>query len=108
MKVMKNVKQSTVQNVGKSPAYLRLVKERNRLGWSLTLVVMLVYYGFIYLVGFQKEYMAEPLFAEGVTSLSVALGLGVILTTIILTGLYVWVANARFDSMISEIKQDAT
>lgn len=91
--------------VAKSTHFLDLLKSRNLLGRGLTVVVCLAYYGFIYLVAFQKEWMSSTPFG-GVTSLSVILGFSVILITVLLTGLYVWRANQKFDSINERILKD--
>ncbi len=91
--------------ISKNPKYQKLVRTRNFYGWSLTAVMMLVYYGYIYLVAFKRDYLAQTL-GDSVMTLSIPFGLGVIVFTILITGVYVRRANAEFDKLIQEILQE--
>ena len=69
--------------------------------------MMLVYYGFILLVAFDKELLSRRL-GEGVMTLGMPIGLGVILFTIVITGIYVRRANSEFDDLTEDIRQAVT
>lgn len=93
-----------VQRIATHPRYQELKARRSRFGWTLTAVMLAVYYGFIVLVAFDKELLAQRLGA-GVTTLGMPIGLGVILFTIAITAVYVRRANSEFDEMTEEIKK---
>ncbi|SHE51221.1 Uncharacterized membrane protein, DUF485 family [Lampropedia hyalina DSM 16112] len=95
-----------VERIQKNPAYQRLREKRNTFGWSLTIVMLVVYYGYIALIAFNKSFLAQPI-GSGVTSVGMPIGLGVILFTVIITGIYVYRANTEFDAIIDEIMKDA-
>jgi len=82
--------------------YQQLKSRRSRFGWLLALAMMIVYYGFILLVAFNKPLLATRL-GEGVTTIGMPLGLGVIVFTILITGLYVRRANSEYDALTDEI-----
>jgi uncharacterized membrane protein (DUF485 family) len=63
-----------------------------------------VYYGFILLVAFNKPLLATRL-GEGVTTVGMPLGLGVILFTILITGIYVRRANSEFDKLSDDLNK---
>jgi uncharacterized membrane protein (DUF485 family) len=71
----------------------------------LTLLMMVVYYGYIALIAFNKEFLAQPMGA-GVTTIGIPIGMGVIVFTILITGLYVRRANDEFDRLTREILQE--
>lgn len=96
---------TNAQQIAKNPKYQELVKVRSRYGWTLTAIMMLVYYGYIYLVAFQKDLLAQPLGA-GVMTWSIPAGLGVIVFTILITGVYVRRANKQFDRLTQEIHKE--
>ena len=95
------------QRIASHPKYQELKAKRSRFGWWLTALMMIVYYGFIVLVAFDKEFLAQRL-GEGVTTLGMPIGLGVILFTIVITGIYVRRANSEFDDLTEEIKKAVT
>ena len=95
----------TALEISKNPKFQQLVKTRSRYSWFLTFVMMFMYFGFICLVAFNKDFLATPI-GSGVTTLSIPIGIGMILFTIILTGLYVRRANTEFDDLTQEILKE--
>jgi uncharacterized membrane protein (DUF485 family) len=47
-----------VQKIKSDPNYHKLVKARSGYGWWLTLAMLVVYYGYILLIAFNKEFLA--------------------------------------------------
>ena len=95
-----------IERIQRNPKYQSLRGQRNRLGWILTALMLLVYYGYISLIAFDKEFLAKPIGA-GVTSLGIPIGMGVIIFSVVITGLYVRRANSEFDQLTQEILKDA-
>ena len=81
-----------VQKIQSHPKYLELRTKRNRLGIFLTVLMLVAYYGYIALIAFDKKFLAQPI-GSGVTTLGIPIGMGVILFTIVITGIYVRRAN---------------
>jgi len=96
---------NVVDRIRANPKYQELKRKRSSFGWWLTLLMMVVYYGYIALIAWNKPFLAQPLGA-GVTTLGVPIGMGVIVFTIIITGIYVRRANGEFDQMTREILED--
>ena len=92
--------------VARDPRYQELKSKRSRMGWWLTLAMMVVYYGFILLVAFNKPFLTTRL-GEGVTTIGMPIGLGVIIFTIVITGIYVRRANSEFDALTALIVKGA-
>ena len=90
------------RRIAAHPKYQELKAKRTSLGWWLALAMMIVYYGFILLVAFNKPFLAQRL-GDGVTTIGMPIGLGVIVFTIIITGIYVRRANTEFDRLTDEI-----
>jgi uncharacterized membrane protein (DUF485 family) len=84
-----------------NPDFQELERTRGRLGWTLTAIMLVVYFGFVLMVAFAPGVMATPVF--GTISLGFPLGLGVILCAIALTGFYVLRANDAFDTLTRRI-----
>ena len=96
----------TVARIQANPKYQALKRKRSSFGWWLTLLMMVVYYGYIALIAWNKEFLAQPLGA-GVTTVGVPIGMAVIIFTIIITGIYVRRANGEFDTLTRDILEDA-
>ena len=43
-----------VERIARNPKYQQLKATRNRLGWTLTILMLIVYYGYIGLIAFDK------------------------------------------------------
>lgn len=91
-----------VQRIASNPKYQELKAKRSRFGWWLTLAMMLVYYGFILLVAFNKEFLSQKL-GDGVITMGIPVGFGVIIFTIVITAIYVKRANTEFDDISNEV-----
>ena len=88
------------------PNYQELKTRRGRFGWWLTIAMLVVYYGFIVLVAFDKPFLATRLGA-GVTTIGMPIGLAVIVFTVIITGIYVRRANSEYDALTEQIAKAA-
>ena len=64
--------------------------------------MLVVYYGFILLVAFDKQLLATRI-GQGVMTLGMPIGLGVIVFTIVITAVYVRRANNEFDKLSDDI-----
>lgn len=91
-----------VRRIANDPNYIALRAKRTGFGWWLTLAMMVVYYGFILLVAFNKEFLSTRL-GEGVMTVGLPIGFGVIIFTIVITAYYVNRANREFDSLTEAI-----
>lgn len=96
-----------VKTILANPNYQKLLKARTAYGWWFTLLVMVVYYGFILLIAFDKEFLSAKL-GTGVMTVGMPVGLFVILFTVVITGIYVRRANSEFDDLTAKIKQEVT
>jgi len=95
-----------VQRIKNDPNYQKLVAVRSSYGWVMTALVLLVFYGFILLVAFDKELLAKRIGA-GVTTWGIPIGIFVILFTVVITGIYVLRANKEFDDLTEAIRKEA-
>ena len=96
-----------VAKIEANPKYHELRRKRNSFGWLLTIIMMVVYYGYIALIAFNKPFLAQPIGA-GVTSVGIPIGMFVIVFTIVITGIYVRRANGEYDRLTAEILKEAS
>ena len=87
------------------PKFVELVGQRSSFAWILSGAMLAIYFGFILLVAFDKGLLAMKI-GGGVTSLGIVLGVGVILSAFVLTGIYVRRANTRYDELTRELIQE--
>ena len=97
------MEQDLAARIAGHPKYQELKAQRSRFGWWLTGAMMLVYYGFILLVAFDKEFLSRRL-GDGVMTLGIPIGFGVIVFTVVITAIYVQRANRQYDDMVAAIR----
>lgn len=101
------MKQELVDRIKSDPDFLKLVSERSRFAWILTIIMLVIYFGFVLIIAFDPSFLGTPLFEGSVTTIGIPIGVGVILSAFILTGLYVRRANGEFDELTRRIKAKA-
>jgi|SRR5664279_3222762 uncharacterized membrane protein (DUF485 family) len=96
-----------VARIEANPKYHELRRKRNAFGWTLSILMLVVYFGYIALIAFNKPFLAQPI-GNGVTTLGIPIGMGVIIFTIVITGIYVRRANGEYDDLTAEILEEAS
>ena len=102
---MSELSASKIQN---NPKYHELVKARDSLAWTLTVLVLIIYFGFILMIAYAPGFLTQPISANSVIPVGLPIGVGVILASVILTAIYVVRANNTFDPLINQIIQEAS
>ncbi|MFC0388420.1 DUF485 domain-containing protein [Muricoccus vinaceus] len=95
------------ERILRSPRFQELIRRRSAFAWTLSAIMLGLYFGFVLLVAFAKDLMAVRI-GGGVTSLGILLGLGIIATAFVLTGVYVARANSRFDDLTRSLQEEVT
>lgn len=101
------MKNDITERIRANPKFEQLVRTRNNYSLIMTLLMMVVYFGYILLIAFNKQFLATKLSAGAVTSIGIPMGLGVLVFTIIITAIYVHRANTEFDAMKDDIIKEA-
>lgn len=96
----------TLASIEANPKYQALKRKRNRLGWTLTVLMLLAYFGYVGLIAFNKAFLAQRIGA-GVTTIGIPIATALIVFTVLITGYYVWRANREFDRLTAEVLQEA-
>lgn len=96
------------QRIRENPAYAQLLRSRSRLSWTLSAVVLALFYGLILVIAFNPGMTGQPV-AEGSM---VTMGVVMILTLFVLFwGLVAWYvkrANGQFDDLTRQIVHQAS
>ena len=90
--------------IANHPSYKKLKAKRTSFGMWLVLAMMVVYYGFILVVAFNKPLLATRL-GDGVTTYAIPIGFGVIIFTVLITAIYVRRANREYDDLAEQISK---
>ncbi|SMC26191.1 Uncharacterized membrane protein, DUF485 family [Andreprevotia lacus DSM 23236] len=99
--------EALIQRIQNNPKFAELVHKKGRLSWCLSVVMLVIYYGFILTIAFSPETLGKPLSAGGVTTVGIPVGLFVIVSAFVLTGIYVRRANTEFDQLTKELVEES-
>ena len=94
------------EKITKNPKFQELVSKRRSFAWLLSALMLSIYAGFILLIAYGKTFLGTSL-SGGVTTIGFPIGVGVILSAIVLTGIYVRRANTEFDELNRQILEEA-
>lgn len=87
------------------PRFQRLVHKRRTFSWSLTALMLTVYFAFILTLAFSPALLGRPIVEGQPATWGIPVGFGMFAVTFLLVAVYVARANTVYDSAISEIKQ---
>lgn len=91
-----------VENIMKNPKFQELVRKKSQLSWSLSFIMLAIYFSYIYLVSYHPDFLHQSL-SGGATTIGIPLGISVIVGAFILCGIYAWRANGEFDRLTQEV-----
>ncbi len=86
------------------PEYAALTRARKKIMWPLSVATIVAYFALILTIAFDPAALGEPI-GNGVTSIGMVLGLGVILFCMLITGIYVYYANRVLEPLTRAIRQ---
>lgn len=94
------------QRIENNAHFKELVEKRQRFAAILSLVVLVIYVSFILLIAFAPGWLGTPISAGSSITRGIPIGVGVIVISFILTGVYVWRANGEFDRLNKAVLQE--
>lgn len=91
------------QRVVNNPRFRELVEKRSRFAWLLSAITLVMYVAFIFLIAFEPQWLGTPLYEGATITRGIPVGVGLIVISFILTGIYVFRANGEFDRLTADV-----
>jgi uncharacterized membrane protein (DUF485 family) len=85
-----------------TPAFKAFVRQRWRVSLLLTFIMLVIYFGFILTIAFHKDWLSYKIGEH--TPIGLPIGVGIIISAWLLTGIYVSWANNVYDKKVEELK----
>jgi uncharacterized membrane protein (DUF485 family) len=98
--------QEQVQQIKNNPKYQKLVSTRSKFAWTLTIVMLVVYYAYILLIAFSPETLGAKISPDSMVTWGIPVGIAIIAFAFAMTGVYVKRANGEFDGLLNDLKND--
>ncbi|AOK02862.1 DUF485 domain-containing protein [Burkholderia vietnamiensis] len=84
--------------------FRQLVARRRRVAWSLTAVMLALYFAFILALAFSPAWLGRPIAPGRTTTWGIPVGFGMFVATFALVALYVRRANSVHDARVASIR----
>ncbi|MFC5697293.1 DUF485 domain-containing protein [Pseudomonas sp. GCM10022186] len=97
---------STYKRIQENPRFQELVSKRERFAWILSAIMLGLYLAFILLIAFEPQVLGARINPDSPITWGIPLGVGLILSAFVLTGVYVRRANGEFDRLNQEILKE--
>ncbi len=97
--------QETVERIKNNPKYQKLTSSRSRFAWTLSIIMLVVYYAFIMVIAFDPALLGAKM-GTGVITIGIPIGIAIIIIAFVLAGLYVNKANGEYDQLTQEIRDE--
>ena len=94
------------QRIEENPRFQELVQKRSRFAWLLSGITLVMYVAFILLIAFDPQWLGTPLYEGATITRGIPVGVGLIVISFILTGIYVIRANGEFDRLTADIVRE--
>lgn len=86
-----------------SSEFKDVVKGKNTVSLILTVLELILYFGFVLLIAYNKEFLGQKVY--GPVTVGIPIGISVIILSWALTGIYVLWSNRIYDEKVSKIKE---
>ncbi|WP_236207740.1 DUF485 domain-containing protein [Pseudomonas tohonis] len=98
---------SIYQRIHENPRFQELVAKRERFAWILSAIMLGLYLAFILLIAFEPQVLGTKLSPGSSITWGIPIGVGLIVSALVLTGIYVRRANGEFDRLNREVLKEA-
>ena len=90
-----------------NPKFHELVTRRGRFAWTLAIIVLTMFYGYVLTIAFNPTALGRPVAEGSMLTVGVAVELFMFIFFWVLTAVYVRRANNEFDAMTQNLIRDA-
>nr|WP_259460815.1 DUF485 domain-containing protein [Paraburkholderia sp. BL23I1N1] len=87
------------------PRFCALVRARRTFSWTLTILMLTVYFAFILTLAFAPALLGRPIVDGSPATWGIPVGFGMFVFTFALVAVYVARANTTQDRAVNEIRQ---
>ena len=101
-KSSKSIKHTT-EEILEDSDFKSLSSQKNVISVVLTLLELVLYFGFSALIAFNKPFLASKL--SGAISIGIPIAVGTIILSWVFTGIYIFWANNKYDVLVKKVRE---
>ena len=91
------------EDILNDPDFLQLSSQKDTISIILTILELVLYFGFIGLIAYNKPFLAQKMSEDGAATIGIPIAVGTILGSWVFTGIYIWWANTKYDEMVKRV-----
>ncbi len=96
-------KLKSTQEILQDEDFKSLSSQKNAISIILTILELVLYFGFIALIAFNKPFLSQKL--SGAITIGIPIAVGTIILSWIFTGIYIRWANSKYDVLVKKVKE---
>ena len=93
----------TTEEILNDEDFRSLSSQKNSISVILTILELVLYFGFIALIAFNKPFLASKI--SGAISIGIPIAVATIFFSWVLTGIYIQWANTKYDVLVKKVKE---
>jgi len=93
----------TTEEILNDEDFRSLSSQKNSISVILTILELVLYFGFIALIAFNKPFLASKV--SGAISIGIPIAVGSIFLSWVFTGIYIYWANSKYDILVKKVKE---
>jgi uncharacterized membrane protein (DUF485 family) len=93
----------TTKEILNDEDFRSLSSQKNTISVILTILELVLYFGFIALIAFNKPFLASKI--SGAISIGIPIAVATIFLSWVLTGIYIYWANSKYDVLVKKVKE---
>jgi len=93
----------TTEEILNDEDFRSLSSQKNSISVILTILELVLYFGFIALIAFNKPFLASKV--SGAISIGIPIAVGTIFLSWVFTGIYIYWANSKYDVLVKKVKE---
>jgi uncharacterized membrane protein (DUF485 family) len=91
------------EDILNDPDFKQLTSQKDTISYILTILELVLYFGFVALVAYNKPFLGQKLSSGGAATIGIPIAVGTILVSWVFTGIYIWWANTKYDEMVKKV-----
>jgi uncharacterized membrane protein (DUF485 family) len=96
-------KKLMIHEVLEDEDFKTLSSQKNTISIILTILELIIYFGFIALIAFNKPFLASKI--SGAITIGIPIAVGTIVLSWVLTGIYIRWANTKYDVLVKKVRE---
>jgi len=92
----------TIEDILADDDFKALRSQKNSISIILTILELVLYFGFIALIAFNKDFLSQKI--SGAITVGIPIAVSVIVLSWIFTGIYIRWANTKYDGMVKSLR----